>query len=114
MRPLIEKGMVYVATPPLYRANKGDKYTYLATDKDLEEYKKKNTNYNISRFKGLGEMTAEQLKETTIDPAHRTLRQITIEDFASVDKLIGELMGKDSEKRKDYIAEYGHTVNLFI
>ena len=59
-------------------------------------------------------MTAEQLKETTIDPAHRTLRQITIEDFASVDKLIGELMGKDSEKRKDYIAEYGHTVNLFI
>ena len=53
MRPLIEKGMVYIATPPLYRVNKGDKYLYLATDKDLEEYRKKNTNYTLSRFKGL-------------------------------------------------------------
>lgn len=52
MRELIEKGMVYVATPPLFRAIKGTKYTYLQTDKDLEEYRKKNANFTLQRFKG--------------------------------------------------------------
>ena len=74
MRELIEDGRVYIAVPPLYRAVKGNKYTYLKDDIALEEYRKINSNFELQRFKGLGEMNADQLWDTTLDCNNRTLR----------------------------------------
>ena len=96
---IIEKGHLYAALPPLYKA--GDKYLY--NDKELEEYLKKNKASHVSRFKGLGEMNPEQLKATTMDIKTRKLKQITVEDLAEAKKITEDLMGKDSALRRDLL-----------
>jgi topoisomerase-4 subunit B len=109
MRPMIHKGMVYVAVPPLYRVSKESdtaKFAYAWNETELEAAKKKvGAPYRLSRFKGLGEMNANQLKETTMDPKTRTLIRINIEDPLVVEQRVSILMGKDSSKRKKWVEE---------
>lgn len=103
MRPLITNGNIYVGMPPLYKVSTKDKDVYLYTDEELEEYTRNLKNYNLQRYKGLGEMSAEQLWTTTLDPAHRSMIRVTLEDAVMADKEISMWMGDDVGPRKDYI-----------
>ena len=105
MRPLIEAGKVYIALPPLYKLTntKTKKFYYAWEDYELDELKKGNSNYEIQRYKGLGEMNANQLWETTMDPNSRQLIKVSIEDAALTEKRVSELMGEESNKRKEWI-----------
>lgn len=109
MRPLIINGRVYIAVPPLYRVSKdsdASKFFYAWDDKGLEEAKAKiGKGYRISRYKGLGEMNASQLKETTMDPKTRSLIRVKIDDPLVVERRIGVLMGKDASVRKKWVQE---------
>ena len=111
MRPLILNGHIYIAVPPLYRVYKEDKSgkiieQYAWTDKDLEKSKKIiGPGYKINRYKGLGEMNAEQLKSTTMNIKTRQLIKVSIEDALFVEKQVGILMGKDSSVRRKWIEE---------
>jgi len=111
MRPLVTSGCIYVAVPPLYKVykwkdKKHEVFEYAWNDEDLEKAKKKiGPGYQISRYKGLGEMNAEQLWDTTMNPETRTLIRVSIEDPLLVEKRIGILMGKDSSLRKQWIEE---------
>lgn len=107
MRRLITEGHVYIGMPPLYRLQKKDEILYCYDDNALVEGQKKmGKNALLQRFKGLGEMNPEQLWDTTMDPAKRTLTRVTIDDAAMADKRITILMGDDSNIRKDYIYQY--------
>ncbi len=107
MRTLITEGHVYIGMPPLYRLQKKDETLYCYDDAALiEGQKKMGKNCTLQRFKGLGEMNPEQLWDTTMDPAKRTLTRVTIDDAAMADKRITILMGDDSNIRKDYIYRY--------
>ncbi len=107
MRQLILDGHVYIGMPPLYRLQKKDEILYCYDDAALVEGQKKmGKNALLQRFKGLGEMNPEQLWDTTMDPAKRTLTRVTIDDAAMADKRITILMGDDSNIRKDYIYKY--------
>ncbi|MDR0975914.1 MAG: DNA topoisomerase (ATP-hydrolyzing) subunit B [Christensenellaceae bacterium] len=117
MRPLIEHGHVYAATPPLYKVSRGGKDAYYYSDAELEEAIGKNRNgYTVQRYKGLGEMNAEQLWDTTMNPANRTLQQITMEDAFAADEIFTTLMGEKPELRRNFIAEHArdYTENLDI
>ena len=104
MQGLIHAGYVYVAQPPLYKITKGKKLEYAYDDVQLERITSEfGSGYSISRYKGLGEMNAEQLWETTMDPNQRTLLQVTIEDAELADKAFEELMGDDVQKRREFI-----------
>ena len=104
MKALIEAGYVYVAQPPLYKITKGKKLEYAYDDVQLERITSEyGSGYSISRYKGLGEMNAEQLWETTMDPNQRTLLQVSIEDAELADKAFEELMGDDVQKRREFI-----------
>ena len=109
MRSLITEGKVFVAVPPLYHVVKEDSEgkkveAYAWDDKTLEEAKKKvGAGYKVSRYKGLGEMSDKQLKETTMDPANRLLIQVSIDDPLSVENKVAILMGKDADKRKKWL-----------
>ena len=110
MKPLINAGKVFVAVPPLYRVYKGSgkdyKYRYAWDDNELNEAKKEiGKGYSITRYKGLGEMDPNQLKESTMDPKHRLLLQVNIDDPLVVDQRVSILMGKDSSLRKKWIEE---------
>ena len=106
MRPLIEQGMLYIATPPLYSIETGKGKEYIATDEELEERKKTlKGNYKIQRFKGLGEMDASELYETTMDPHNRRLLRVTLTDAAIAEKRIHVLMGDEVTPRKEWINE---------
>lgn len=106
MRPLITSGMVYVAVPPLYRVFKDDKEQYAWRDNDLEEAKTKiGRGYEISRFKGLGEMDASQLWETTMNPKNRMLVRIRIDDPLLVETRVAVLMGRDASLRRKWVEE---------
>ena len=107
MKELISEGHVYIGLPPLYKVYKKDETAYAYDDKALEECKKRmGRNAQVQRYKGLGEMNPEQLWETTLDPAQRSMVQVSIEDAAEADKLITTLMGDAIDARKAYISEY--------
>ncbi len=118
MRPLVEAGFVYVATPPLYRVTAGKKIDYAwdddTRDKLIAELKKGKRKFDVSRYKGLGEMNPEQLWETTMDPETRTLQQITIESAAGADKMFSTLMGGDVEPRREFIERNAKYAKLDI
>ena len=109
MRPLVNAGHVYIGMPPLYKVYKGDKVEYAYDDKELEiAIEKIGKGYQLQRYKGLGEMNAEQLWETTMNPATRNLIQVTVEDAAKADRMITTLMGDKSEGRKEFLAKYAN------
>jgi DNA gyrase subunit B len=117
MRELIERGYVYIAQPPLYRVAKGkqERYAYREDEmkKALADLGEKGA--SIQRYKGLGEMNAAQLWSTTMDPAHRTLKQVTIEDAAYAAEIFSKLMGEDVNARRDFIRRHAKEVtNLDI
>lgn len=105
MRPLVENGNIYIALPPLYKFTntKSKKFYYVWEDFELENLKKQNPNYEIQRYKGLGEMNAEQLWETTMNPETRQLIKVSIEDAILTERRVSTLMGDDSDKRKEWI-----------
>ena len=104
MKDLINEGHVYIGLPPLYRIARKDTVEYIYDDPALEEAKKRfGKGASIQRYKGLGEMSAEQLWETTMDPSRRTLVQVTIEDAAMAEMLVSTLMGDAIELRRHYI-----------
>jgi DNA gyrase subunit B len=107
MRPLIENGHVYFALPPLYKVTKNKVETYLYDDKALEDYFAEHgrKGVDLQRYKGLGEMNPEQLWATTMNPADRTLMQVTMEDAVSADAMFTALMGEDPELRRQFIEE---------
>jgi DNA gyrase subunit B len=114
MYELIEAGHIYIAQPPLYRVNLNGKPTYLFSDKELEGLRKGNgrKEINVLRFKGLGEMNADQLWETAMDPEQRTLLQVTMEDAAAADRIFSVLMGENVESRKAFIRDNAKDVRL--
>ena len=108
MRPLIEKGYVYIAQPPLFRIKKGRREEYVYSDKELNERLEeigRSNQVELQRYKGLGEMNAEQLWDTTMNPATRTLLKVTIEDASMADDIFSMLMGDKVEPRRNFIQE---------
>ena len=106
MKPLIENGMLYIARPPLYLVKFNGGHKYFNTNEELQEFR--NTfkgNFSLQRYKGLGEMNADQLWETTMDPVNRTLVKVTIEDAHLTEKRVSVLMGDQVEPRKEWINE---------
>lgn len=139
-RPLLEEGYIYIAQPPLYKIQQGKTISYAYSDQEkfsivgeeepeqteeeseeeeteLEEdtaAAKKGSKTRIQRYKGLGEMNAEELWETTMNPENRILKQVAIEDAQEADKVFDILMGTDVENRKLFIQSNAHTANLDI
>ncbi|WP_369273871.1 type IIA DNA topoisomerase subunit B [Streptomyces sp. R11] len=123
MRPMIEAGRVFAAVPPLHRIEivqpkKGqDKYVYTYSDRELRdklmEFQSKGVRYkdSIQRYKGLGEMDADQLAETTMDPRHRTLRRISLTDLEAAERVFDLLMGNDVAPRKEFISSSAATLD---
>ncbi|ACV60971.1 DNA gyrase, B subunit [Desulfofarcimen acetoxidans DSM 771] len=117
MRPLIEAGYIFIAQPPLYRLKKGKMEIYLYSDRDLENKLKEvgRNGISIQRYKGLGEMDAQQLWDTTMDPENRTILMVELENAAEADKIFDTLMGDRVEPRRSFINKHAHDVrNLDI
>ena len=116
-RPIVEAGHVYAAQPPLYVIKHGKNIKYVLDEKERDEYLatlSPNTKYDIMRMKGLGEMDAEELNETTMDIHKRTLRQITVEDAVRADEVFSKLMGEEVEPRREFIETNATYANLDI
>jgi len=120
MKELIEYGYVYIATPPLYLIKKGKEEKYCWSEEEREEVVKEfspngqDTGIHIQRYKGLGEMNAEQLWQTTMDPAFRTLRQITIENGTEADRIFSMLMGDEVPPRREFIEKNAKYANIDV
>ena len=105
---LISQGYIYAGVPPLYKITIGKEYKYLKNDAELEKFREANPKgkYLVTRLKGLGEMSIDETEETLTDPANRIIKQITVEDMESTDKLFDDLMGTSSIPRKEYIKNH--------
>jgi DNA gyrase subunit B len=112
MRALIEKGFVYIAMPPLYGVRRGKKQRYAFTDEELKEIigDADSKDFSIQQYKGLGEMDAEQLAETTMDIDSRRLKRVALEDAVAADEMFTTLMGDKVEPRKEFIQAYARSV----
>ena len=113
MKPVIKGGYVYIAQPPLYKVQKGKKIAYAYKEQEMDQLREEfKEGYKVQRYKGLGEMDAEQLWETTMDPHHRVLKRVTIDDAMEADSVFDMLMGEDVEPRREYIQENAVYANL--
>ena len=117
MRELIEEGHVYIATPPLYLLKQGKKEQYAWSDEERdiltkEFYEQAQTKVTVQRYKGLGEMNADQLADTTMNPAHRTLRKVNIENAVEADRIFSMLMGDDVPPRREFIEKNAKYANI--
>jgi DNA gyrase subunit B len=117
MKDLIKNGYLYIATPPLYLVRKGKKEQYAWTEQQrlqlINEWAEgKESSVHVQRYKGLGEMNAEQLWETTMDPERRTLRQVTIENAAEADHIFSMLMGDEVPPRRQFIEDHAVYANI--
>jgi len=112
MRPLIEAGYVYIAQPPLYRLKKGKREVYFFSDAEMEKFASKEgaSGWSVQRYKGLGEMDASQLWETTMDPATRTVLLVNLENAIEANEIFSTLMGDQVEPRKRFIEKNAHLV----
>ena len=112
MKPLIEKGHLYLAQPPLYQLRRGTKVAYAMTERERQKLLngefKGNARVDVQRFKGLGEMDAEQLWATTMDPQRRTLLRVDVTDAAAADELFVLLMGSNADPRREWIVDKAH------
>lgn len=119
MKELVEQGYVYIAQPPLYLLKKGKEQAYAWTDEDRKKWiqsvaEGKEDSVNIQRYKGLGEMNAEQLWETTMNPATRTLKQVTIDNAVEADSVFSMLMGDDVPPRREFIENHAKYAKLDV
>ncbi len=119
MKALIEQGYLYIATPPLYQVKKGNKAEYCWSDEErnqlvLELGKDNPDSVKVQRYKGLGEMNAEQLWETTMDPERRTLKQVTLENAAEADRVFSMLMGDEVPPRREFIEANAKYANIDV
>lgn len=117
MQELIKRGYLYIATPPLYLVSKGKTSRYCWTDEELRKFinefgQGKDSNVSIQRYKGLGEMNAEQLWDTTMNPEKRTLRQVTIDSAAEADRIFSMLMGDEVPPRREFIEKHAKYANI--
>ncbi|MCM1138850.1 MAG: DNA topoisomerase (ATP-hydrolyzing) subunit B [Duncaniella sp.] len=113
MRPVIEQGYLYLATPPLYKCSRGKVEEYCWTDAQVQQFIAINGDKTkVQRYKGLGEMSAEELRDTTMDPNQRLLKQVTISDAAEADRIFSMLMGEDVAPRKDFIEANANYANI--
>ena len=118
MREMIENGYIYIATPPLYLVKKGKQAKYAWDDKERDTYVNdmkgagSESSVHVQRYKGLGEMNAEQLWDTTMSPENRTLRQVTIESAAEADRIFSMLMGDDVPPRREFIEKNAKYANI--
>jgi len=112
MRELLDKGFVYIAQPPLYGVRKGKKHEYAYSDAELKKIvgDGDGKDWQIQQYKGLGEMDAEQLAETTMEVGNRRLKQITVEDAIEAERIFTDLMGDKVEPRKQYIFDFARSV----
>ncbi|MDE6178065.1 MAG: DNA topoisomerase IV subunit B, partial [Duncaniella sp.] len=113
MRPIIEQGYLYLATPPLYKCTRGKAEEYCWTDAQVQQFIAVNgEKTKVQRYKGLGEMSAEELRDTTMDPEQRLLKKVSISDAAEADRIFSMLMGEDVAPRRDFIEANANYANI--
>ena len=113
MKELIEEGHVYIATPPLYLVKKGNKKQYAWNDKERDAITEEfGGSVSVQRYKGLGEMNAEQLWDTTMNPEFRTLRMVQIDNGTEADRIFSMLMGDEVPPRRDFIEKNAVYANI--